>query len=72
MSRKHQPIQSEEASEPITAARLEQLRANYEAAFKAGQWHKPLLTDEQRQTAEQLLADLALLDNQQGTPEGEG
>ncbi len=70
MSRKHKAIRSEETSEPITVARLEQLRANYEAALKAGRWQKPLMTEEQRQAATELLADLALVDEQKPVPEG--
>jgi hypothetical protein len=64
MSQDHPQVQPEEKSDPISVARLEQLRANYEAALKAGRWHKPLLTDEQRQTAAELLAELALLDEE--------
>lgn len=70
MSQKHPQIQSEERPEQISVARLEQLRANYEAALKAGRWHKPLLTDDQRQTAAELLAELALVDDQEKVPEG--
>jgi hypothetical protein len=63
----HPQVQSEEKPDQISVARLEQLRANYEAARKAGRWHKPILTDEQRQTAAELLTELALLEK---TPEG--
>jgi hypothetical protein len=61
---------SEEASEHISVARLEQLRANYEAARREGRWHKPVMTDDQRQAAAQLLAELALLDEVEKVPEG--
>jgi hypothetical protein len=57
-------VQSEEQPDQISVARLEQLRANYEAARKAGHWHKPILTDEQRQTAAELLTELALIDKE--------
>jgi hypothetical protein len=70
LSRKHKPIRSEETSEPITVSRLEQLRVNYEAALKAGRWQKPLMTEEQRQAAAELLADLALVDEPETVPEG--
>ena len=71
MNRKHPQFKPEEAApEQIRAARLEQLRTNYEAARKAGRWHKPVMTDEQRQTAALLLAELALLDDQEKVPEG--
>jgi tRNA uridine 5-carbamoylmethylation protein Kti12 len=70
LSQEHPQTQSEEYPEPITVARLEQLRANYEAALKAGRWHKPLMTEEQRQAAAELLADLALVDEQEPVPEG--
>jgi hypothetical protein len=70
VSQKRTQVQSEQAPEQISVTRLEQLRANYEAAIKAGRWHKPMMTDEQRQTAAQLLAELALLDEQENTPEG--
>ncbi len=70
LSQEHPQIQSEERPEHISVARLEQLRANYEAARKAGRWHKPIMTDEQRQTAAQLLAELALLDEHETFPEG--
>ncbi len=66
----HPQVQSEEQPDQISVARLEQLRANYEAARKAGLWHKPILTDEQRQTAAELLTELALLDELENTPEG--
>ncbi len=56
-------------SEQVSVARLEQLRANYEAAREAGRWHKPIMTDDQRQTAAQLLAELALLEEEK-TSEG--
>ena len=69
MNEKPTQAQSETATEPISAARLEQLRANYETALKAGRWQKPVMTDDQRQAAAQLLAELALLDDK--TPEGE-
>ena len=59
----------QESPEQISVARLEQLRANYEAARKAGRWHKPVMTDDQRQAAAHLLAELALLDEK--VPEGE-
>jgi hypothetical protein len=55
-----QPMQDVEKPERLSVSDLERLRANYEAALKAGLWHKPVLTDEQRQVAAQLLADLAL------------
>ena len=71
MSQKRPQVQSEEAPEQISVTRLEQLRANYEAALKAGRWHKPMMTDEQRQTATQLLAELALVDDQEKVSEGE-
>lgn len=71
MNRKHTQFKPEEAPEQISVARLEQLRANYEAARKAGRWQKPVMTDEQRQTAALLLAELALLDEQEKVPEGE-
>jgi hypothetical protein len=70
VSQKRTQVQSEQAPEQISVTRLEQLRANYEAAIKAGRWHKPMMIDEQRQTAAQLLAELALLDEQENTPEG--
>ena len=57
-------VQPEEKPDQISVARLEQLRANYEAARKAGHWHKPILTDEQRQTAAELLTELALIDKE--------
>ena len=60
----HPQVQPEEQPDQISVARLEQLRANYEAAREAGHWHKPTLTDEQRQTAAELLAELALLDKE--------
>jgi len=66
----HPQVQPEEQPDQISVARLEQLRANYEAARKAGCWHKPILTDEQRQTAAELLAELALLDEYENAPEG--
>jgi peptidyl-tRNA hydrolase len=67
-----QSIDEYEAPESLSVARLEQLRANYEAAKRAGQWHKPIFTTEQRQVAAQLLAELALLDEQERIPESEG
>lgn len=71
MTHKQPQVQSEERPEQISVARLEQLRANYEVARKAGRWQKPLLTDEQRQIATQLLAELALLDEQLPVMEGD-
>ena len=71
MSQKRTQVKSEEAPEQISVTRLEQLRANYEAAKQAGRWHKPSLTADQRQVAAQLLADLALLDEPEKVPEGE-
>lgn len=71
MSQKRHQVQFEEIAEQISVARLEQLRTNYETAREAGRWHKPMMTDEQRQTAAQLLAELALLDKQEKTLEGE-
>jgi hypothetical protein len=69
--REDQPqVQSEEKPDQISVARLEQLRANYEAALKAGRWHKPLMTEEQRQVAAELLAELALVDERETLPEG--
>jgi tRNA uridine 5-carbamoylmethylation protein Kti12 len=70
LSQEHPQIQSEERPEQISMARLKQLRTNYEAALKAGRWHKPLMTDDQRQTAAQLLAELALVDEHENLPEG--
>ena len=70
MKADHPQVQSEEKPDQMSVARFEQLRANYEAARKAGRWHRPLLTDEQRQTAAQLLAELALLDEQERSSEG--
>jgi hypothetical protein len=70
VSRKHPQTQSEQAPEQVSVARLEQLRANYEASRKAGRWQKPLLTDEQRQIAAQLLTELALLEEQERSSEG--
>jgi DNA invertase Pin-like site-specific DNA recombinase len=64
VSQKRPQSQPEPAPEQISVARLEQLRANFEAARKAGRWHKPILTDEQRQTAAELLAELALIDKE--------
>ena len=66
----HPQVQSQEQPDQISVARLEQLRANYEAARQAGRWHKPILTDEQRQTAAELLTELALLDEYENAPEG--
>jgi hypothetical protein len=72
VNREHTSNKAEEAApERISVARLEQLRANYEAAKQAGQWHKPSLTPDQRQVAAQLLAELALLDEPEKVPEGE-
>jgi hypothetical protein len=71
VSQKRHQVQFEEIAEQISVARLEQLRTNYETAREAGRWHKPMMTDEQRQTAAQLLAELALLDKQEKTLEGE-
>ena len=70
MSQKRTQAQSEESPEHISVARLEELRANYEAALKTGRWHKPMMTDDQRQTAAELLAELALLNEPEKTPEG--
>ena len=70
MRDKRLQVQSEESPEQISVARLEQLRANYEAARKAGRWRKPMLSDDQRQTAAQLLAELALLEQDEITSEG--
>ena len=70
MSADHPQVQPEEKPDQISVARLEQLRANYEAARKAGHWHKPILTDEQRQTAAELLTELALLDEYENASEG--
>ena len=70
MAQEHPQIQSEEHPGQISVARLEQLRANYEAALKAGHWHKPMMTEEQRQTAAELLAELALLNEPEKTPKG--
>ena len=67
-----QSIVEDETPESYSVARLEQLRANYEAAKRAGQWHKPIFTNEQRQAAAQLLAELALLDEKELSPEREG
>ena len=67
----HPQIQAEEKLDQISVARLEQLRANYEAALKTGRWHKPVMTEEQRQTAAELLAELALLNDQENSSEGE-
>jgi hypothetical protein len=72
VNREHTSNRSEEAApEQISVARLEQLRANYEAAKQAGQWHKPSLTADQRQVAAQLLAELALLEKAEKVSEGE-
>ncbi len=60
----------DEASEPISVARLEQLRANYEAARREGRWQRPVMTDDQRQAAAQLLAELALVDEHKQSSEG--
>ena len=70
MREDHPQVQAEEQPDQISVARLEQLRANYEAARKAGHWHKPILTDEQRQTAAELLTELALLEKDEKAPEG--
>lgn len=71
MNREHTADRPEEAApDQISVARLEQLRANYEAAKQAGQWQKPTLTSEQRQVAAQLLAELALIDDQEKPSEG--
>ncbi len=67
-----QPISEDEMPELLSVARLEELRANYEAARQAGQWQKPIFTTEQRQAAAQLLAELALLDEKEMLPEREG
>ena len=71
MTHKQPQIQSEERPECISVARLEQLRTNYEAARQAGKWQKPLLTNEQRQIATELLAELALVDERPPVIEGE-
>ena len=71
MNWEHTADRQEEASpDQISVARLEQLRANYEAAKQAGQWQKPIFTSEQRQVAAQLLAELALFGEQKETSEG--
>jgi hypothetical protein len=67
-----QPIAEDEMPESLSVARLEELRTNYEAARQAGQWRKPIFTTEQRQAAAQLLAELALLDEKELSPEREG
>jgi hypothetical protein len=71
VNREHTQFKPKEAvPEQISVARLEQLRANYEAAKQAGRWHKPILSTDQRQVAAQLLAELALLDEAERATEG--
>jgi hypothetical protein len=70
LSQKPTQGRSEESQERISVARLEQLRANYEAARQAGHWHKPMMTEDQRQAAAQLLAELALVDENKHSSEG--
>ncbi len=70
LSRNDTSSRSDEASEPISVARLEQLRANYEAARREGRWQRPVMTEDQRQAAAQLLAELALVDENKQSSEG--
>ncbi len=57
----HRTSQKDSVPVRYSVADLERLRRNYEQAVRAGQWQKPCLTAEQRETAAQLLAELALI-----------
>lgn len=70
MTHEHTQTQPETDAGQLTLTRLEQLRVNYEAALKAGRWQRPLMTEEQRQVVAELLADLALFEKDENTPEG--
>lgn len=61
MNPSHRPSQKESVPVRYSVADLERLRHNYEQAVRNGQWQKPCLTADQRETAAQLLAELALI-----------
>jgi hypothetical protein len=64
----HRPSQKDSVPVRYSVADLERLRRNYEQAVRAGQWQKPCLTAEQRETAAQLLAELALIPSDKTPP----